>query len=439
MRAREKSAALLAAVATTAAGLNVAVPAAAGPPAPEAVIGTIAGSSADVAELAVYVQPEQDIAAAIPLGGTMPLERLPASAVNVVGDRYEVAVRPQDLPDSTVGDTGLVTFELVARDADANVLGVTGASARAVYDSAGQPRWQDPLTSTEETPWFPGGGVPADPPRSTSQAGTLLGPVTADLSVTAVAPETLAPELYDDELSPPDAGEATNTDDAFLTQQEVDATLAASASCNRLAGAGKVKVAQRTSWATIGTGYPLNGDKSTMGHEASESVLYSVAIGMANDQVGYWEAEGTKSVDRKTGFDWFEETYARSYKVGSEMYKYAYYYDRCPPSPPYYHGWEVGSYSGTYGETSGINRPDWKTCRQFTSSGLWWRSRSDGKGYALSGGLKFRKIIGLDLSTARQYSTEAKLGYRITAGRWLCGNNGIPETAGKLMERLNDA
>ena len=49
------------------------------------------------------------------------------------------------------------------------------------------------------------------------------------------------------------------------------------------------------------------------------------------------------------------------------------------------------------------------------------------------------KTIGIDLSSKHNYNQEGQLGYHITSGRWLCGNNDVPAYAGKVMERLNNA
>jgi hypothetical protein len=49
-------------------------------------------------------------------------------------------------------------------------------------------------------------------------------------------------------------------------------------------------------------------------------------------------------------------------------------------------------------------------------------------------------IIGIDLSSSGSYNQEARFGYKVKAGRWMCGNKGdLPGVAGKLMERLNNA
>lgn len=418
-----------------AGGLSLTGAAAAESSLPEALTGTIAETTeVDVADLAFYAKPEDAVRAAIPLGKSVHYFRLPDSAVSLVGDQYSLSVAPQDLPDNTVGDSGLVTFQVVALDPGSTPLGFTSASVRAVYDSAGRPQWADPLASTEGVRSFPGGAVSADPPRSAAASDDLLGPVTADL--TALPGVSVpASAIDDDEIEPPSADDAIETDDS--TQQEVNALATAASSCDPIQGGGNIKLAEKTVWGTIGTGYPVDGNWSAMSYTATSGVDFTATLGIASDSGGIWQQSGTETKGRGTGFNWAHKTYARSYRIGLDYEKIGHYYDRCPPSQPYYKSWEPLRYAGNYGENDGIQRPDWNTCRGFTSSGDWWRVDTTGSSYSLSYGVKMANTIGIDLSTKRSYNQEAKLGYWVKAGQRLCGNGGNPPgTAGKVMERL---
>lgn len=440
MESRRRRVGLVAGGATVAAGLALAAPATAQAPDPEALLGQVAQTAAvEVADLAVYAKPEQAIREATPLGKIVHYYQLPDATVTLTGDQFILSVAPQQLPKSTVDDTGLVTFEVVALDGSGTPLGSTSASVRAVYDSTGVPQWTDPLAPTEGLAVFPGGTVPADPPRSTTASDDLLGPVTADL--TALPGVSLpASMIDDDEIEVPSTNDAVDTNDDS-TQQELNATAVTAASCTPGQGAGNVRLATKTVWATVGTGYPVDGNWSTMSYTAGSTADFTATVGVASDSVGYWQQSGTETKARGTGFNWAKDTpesrKARSYQVSLDYEKVAHYYDRCPPSPPYYRSWDPLRYAGTYGENDGIQRPDWNTCRNQASTGDWWRYDSTGASYSLSYGVKMAKTIGIDLSTKRAYNAEAKLGYWVKAGQRLCGNGGNPPgTAGKVMERL---
>lgn len=425
---------LAAAAVVSIGGVALVAPADAQLPGPDAVTGTIAKTAVvDVVSLAVSVKPEADIEAAIPVGERVDNHRLPDSVVSLVGDQYELSVAPQDLPRDTVGDNGLVTFEIVALDSDAKPLGLTVATVRAVYDSVGRPQWMDPLASTDGASVFPGAyAVPEGSPRSATTTDELLGPVTADL---VDLPGASVSPSSDDEVELLSVNDATGTDDSV--QQEANVTAAVAASCTPGQGAGNVKVAEKTVWATIGTGYPVDGNWSRMSYTSTSGVEFTAAVGIASDSVGYWQQSATKSLGRGTGFNWAQRNYARSYRVGLDYAKIAHYYDRCPPQQPYFRSWEPLRYAGNYGENDGIQRPNWNTCRNFTSSGSWWRADATGTSYSLSYGVKMAKTIGVDLSSKRAYNQEAQLGYWVKAGQRLCGNGGNPPgTAGKVMQRL---
>lgn len=409
-------------------------PAVAQPSAPGAMVGTIAETSAvEVADLAVYVKPTDEVQSRTQLGEIVHYHRLPDSAVTLDAGSYDLSVAPQSLPKDTIGDTGLVTFQVVALDAEAAPLGFTSATVRAVYDSVGKPRWMDPLAPTEGVSAFLGDPVPADPPRSMEARDSLLGPVTADLTALPGVSVT-ASMVDDDETELPNANDAVETDDTV--QQELDATRLAAASCNPTQGAGHVKVAEKWVWTTIGTSYPVDGNWSRMTYTATDGVDHTTTVGVASDSAGGWQQSGTESKKRSTGFNWAKQTYARSYRIGVDYEKVAHYYDRCPPEAPYYRSWDPIRYAGNFGENDGIQRPNWNTCRPFTASGDWWRSTSEGTSYSLSYGVKMYKTIGLDLSSKRAYNQEAKVGYWVKAGQRMCGNGGNPpSTAGKVMQR----
>ncbi|MDK1472964.1 hypothetical protein QNO07_05890 [Streptomyces sp. 549] len=89
-------------------------------------------------------------------------------------------------------------------------------------------------------------------------------------------------------------------------------------------------------------------------------------------------------------------------------------------------------------------RPEWnkgkgagKRCGDLTT-GTWSRTSSSGKSYSLSTGVKIQKIIGIDLSTSRNYASNSKLTYSLSKStRMLCGNNEKPGQASKIAQYRN--
>lgn len=381
-----------------------------------AMSGTII-ENRSVHDLRAYAEPD----AAYPAAGQRAPQPilLPEDALVFDADSYALAIDPESMPQGTVADNGLTNFRIVAFDAEQNPLGETSGTVRLATMSDGQQVWIDPLLDTQTS--------------STLLAPDVVGGITADLTalVGADAPvDPTSPLLGDDESETP-------TEDDLGPHLAPDAKLVGG--CSYPEGAGDVVVNRKSVSTTIGTGYPVRGDKSWMSHTEGSSAEYNGTFGIANDNVGYWQQSSTKSIARASGFEWAAKDYARSYRVKVEYVKIAHYYGQCPPAEPYYYTWRPARFDGGYGENAGITRPDFKNCRQIGSDGTWWRNESTGKSYSLSYGVKFAGTIGIDLSSKRAYDSEAMLAYRISANRWVCGNNDVPSHAGKVMERLKNA
>lgn len=203
-------------------------------------------------------------------------------------------------------------------------------------------------------------------------------------------------------------------------------------------GAGNVVTARRIVSVTIGTGYPVGGDTSWMEYDATAGQDYTTTLGMAHNSVGHFQRAGTKSIERSFGFNWDHKTYRRSYRVNVRYVRVAHYFDRCPGSPPYYSTWKPRKLIGTTSENQNIPAADFNHCHRQGSSGTWYRVDRKGKAYSHSTGVKIAGTIGIDLSSVRRYNNESKLGYHVSAGKYLCGNNNDPSVAGKVMESHTD-
>lgn len=60
------------------------------------------------------------------------------------------------------------------------------------------------------------------------------------------------------------------------------------------------------------------------------------------------------------------------------------------------------------------------------------------KAYSYGAAVKFKSVIGIDLTIKREYTQSQSLLYKFTGKRKhkLCGNNDYPSMAGKLIDRF---
>lgn len=121
----------------------------------------------------------------------------------------------------------------------------------------------------------------------------------------------------------------------------------------------------------------------------------------------------------------------RSYRTKVNYHKYANCFGWTRWEPHI----EIGSATSNY---SRLSRPSWnKYCGPVTRGVKWRRYRTDGKSYSYGAAVKFRDLIGIELSGEKQYSSSHTLYYKIlgTRKKKLCGNNDYPSKAGKIVER----
>ena len=201
------------------------------------------------------------------------------------------------------------------------------------------------------------------------------------------------------------------------------------------AGCGDRKLGERTRSTTIGTTYPVGGDKASMSVSSSTGASYGTAYSMTNSDgvFGSFRASAGKFTRSSWGFDWDASAQSRSYRKGILYGKFlrscARGCDEC------FRFWKPIGETGGTGSNTGIDRPDWGHCRHI-DPGTWWRDNSGGNNYSYGGAVKFASVIGIDLSISREYNSSQKVWYKATHDRRMCGNDDYPAMAGKVMMKF---
>lgn len=147
-------------------------------------------------------------------------------------------------------------------------------------------------------------------------------------------------------------------------------------------------------------------------------------------------ASGTSFKQSGWGFDWPQSSagVGRSYRKGVE---YRYYMVVCG-SNIFGYEWRPYGETGGVGSNSGISRPSWRTYCTNVDNGTWYRNSATGKNYKYDAGVKFKGVLGIDLSVERGYSNGQRIVYKIKGGnpKEMCGDTTYPGTAGKQAEYL---
>lgn len=429
-------------------------------PAPIALSGVVAGvTDLPAGSVKVQLVPDQDLIEDFTGSMSVRNSEIPAAMVDTSGNAYTVRIDPEALPAEVISDTGIVTFVVFAQDPDGARYSSTAASVRAVLNADGTYSWTDPTgPSVDLSDGEAAARVPA-PARAAyrhnvSDGAKLVTKFTPTVRpVRANMPKPAAKGVICDSDGCAQTGRTSSArrlpvgslvDDDPELSGTIDAPIitdgaTAMADCGDVDGNGMwwTNVKRNVS-TTIGTSYPIGGDKAWMDHTTGSSSEFTGTYGVAWDNLGYFQQSGTASAEKGAGFEWDGQTYKRSYRVSIVYRKVEALYGLCPGDTPYYTMWVPIGYSGGFGEnTDGVTRPDWDNCQSIGSTGTWWRSDSGGSSYTQSTGVKFAGVIGVDLSSKRAYNAEAKLAYHIgVQGRRMCGSNQAPGMAAKVMEKV---
>lgn len=369
--------------------------AASDPSLPVVVRGPVGGAT-DISAVTFFIHPTDAVLRALPIGSASPpLVERSASDFTVKDGEYVATLDPAAVPDGYMDDEGVVFFDVIFDTAEGTYL--TSTSARAVSVAPRDIQWADAANSSS---WGVRHGRKAVGGRSLSR------PPSVDID---------EPEVEYDGVP---AGEPMPAG-GFDTPT----------------GCTDTKLSTKIRSTTIGTAYPLAGDKAWMDVNSSQGASYGVAFSVKapSGAWGEFRASEDKFTKSSWGFEWAKSGRARSFRKGVEYGLFERTcYAGCTRCQRFWV--PIGETGGT-GNNWGITRPDWTYC-QGVAPGAWWRGQEGGKNYTYGSAVKFAGVIGLDLSISRSYSGQQRLYYELPVRRRLCGNNGNPAVAGKIMERL---
>jgi hypothetical protein len=154
----------------------------------------------------------------------------------------------------------------------------------------------------------------------------------------------------------------------------------------------------------------------------------------ASGSKGSYSASGSKTVSAGWEHGWKRSSSGRVYRIQVNYGKYHYKGgSHCTGKYDYFRWlprWETGAPS-----SASSSRPNYTNCVKLDKNSEYWsRSRSDGKDYSASAGVKIKGLIGIDLKSQRSYSTNSKITYYLSGKRKkICGNNHVPAKASRVM------
>lgn len=393
----------------SAVALGLAEPSAAvvePPPPPVLVTGDVP-DGAHITAVSVTIDPTDDVLADLEIGETAPPAFNPTAPTYISGTRFEVRLDPTTVPRTYMKSDGVVFVMVTVTRGGAESL-TTMTSARAVADPiTGDVAWIDALESS----------VAAAESGRTRVAGRLLPAVNGD-------PDG-GGDVYEPEPE-------TEDDGVEVRPREYDPIFDSTDRGDTPAGCGDRKLAERTRSTTIGTTYPVGGDKAAMSVSSSSGAEYGMAWSFRSPggTFGEFKAGEAKYTRSGWGFDWDGSAASRSYRKGIV---YAKFLRNCVRGcNDCYRFWKPIGETGGTGSNTGITRPDWGHCRHI-DRGFWYRDDSDGHNYSYGGAVKFAEVIGIDLSISREYNSSQKVWYKSTTDRRMCGNDTYPAMAGKVM------
>ena len=378
-------------------GLAEPAPAIAEPPPPPVLVSGTVPDGADITAVSVLIDPTDDVLADLEIGETAPPAFSPATTTYVTGTHFEVRLDPATLPHTYLKSDGLIFATVTVTREGAESL-TTTTSARAVVDpSTGDVDWVDALESSAAT--------------ATSERARINGKVL--------------PTAVDDEA-----------DGIVVEPRQYDPIFRSSDRGGTPAGCTDRKLAERVRSVTIGTTYPVGGDKAAMTVNSSTGASYGTAFSIKDPSgdFGEFKAGEAKYTRSGWGFAWDGSARSRSYRKGVRYGKFVRSCVRgCDGC---YRFWKPLNETGGTGSNTGIPRPDWGHCVHI-DRGYWWRDDAEGSNYTYGSAVKFAKVIGIDLSISREYNSSQKLWYKATTDRRMCGSDRHPAKAGKVMMRYD--
>lgn len=349
-----------------------------------------------------------------------PERQLPGRALVADSGAVELRLNPSDVPGAFVEPGGLVTVNVHFESSAHRLVGDHMLTLRMV-NWEGKPVWLDPRETVRDLQRRPGIRMP-------KLTGTEVpGHLRANGRITARSLAKSVPAARMNIVRAPRGMRLGEARGLRLT----------SSSSDPIGGVGYTAckwLNKRTKrWATIGTSYPLSRSKSWLTHSNSSSSTFGTAASF--DKGVSFSAAGSRTTQDDWGQNFAKRSVNRSFRVRVRyrMMRCAYYYAgkfRYEKS----RRWVARNQTGGTDTYRLSKKPNFKRCEPI-AAGDWWRGRVKGKDYTLSYGVKFKGMIGVDLSSRRSYTNGAKLYYDHPRKRRVCGNNADPSRAGKVRER----
>ncbi|WP_277212324.1 hypothetical protein [Isoptericola croceus] len=340
--------------------------------------------------------PSQEYESKLEVGDELTSFRIVPEVSSSDGTTISVHIPADSLPADAINSEGLVHFDVTVLDSGgkSDWVGTTSLSVQEL-DLHGQSAWADPLY------------IPEHPD----------GPTTLSASRPQVASAVLTSVASNSKLN-----------NVLSTSSDTDTAVPLS-----VCPPSKKTLKQSSRrWATVGTTYPLKGsDSGTKARmQYSKTATHKTTFGIAASNGG-WSSSGTKTVSGSWGHDW---NYSKQYRAYRVEVMYGKYYNS---------GWACGAGRSTWEpryETGGVTHvnlssrpsPTYKNC-SIVSAGTWTRGLSDGHSYKHSTGVKFKSVIGVDLSVEGQFNSAKTYQYSIVGNKQkLCGKQTYPSKAGNI-------
>ncbi|TWH00541.1 hypothetical protein L615_002100000360 [Nocardioides sp. J9] len=354
---------------------------------------------------------------------------MPTGSFVTRNGRVELRLDPTTVPRAFVEPGGLVTVNIRVENAALRLVGEHTVTVRAAR-LEGRPVWLDVAEPVPSLSRNPSTRLPVLSPAALRSAGSARTAVVTPASLADAVPVAKVRTVR----APAGIVPGRTGGDRLATRLSA---LGRTVQADPIGGLGyrRCKATGRTTkrWATIGTSYPLRTSRSWLTYSGGSTSTFGVATSF--DKGVSFSGTGTRSTSDDWGHNFVRRNYDRSFRVQVlyRQFRCAYYYAgkfRYETSRSWKPWLQTG---GTASHRLRTGKPAFRRCAPI-DKGEWFRGRVRGKDYTLSYGVKFKGVIGIDLSSSRSYSNGARLYYDNPKARWACGNNAFPARAGKIRE-----
>lgn len=177
---------------------------------------------------------------------------------------------------------------------------------------------------------------------------------------------------------------------------------------------------------TIGRSVSYGSDTSWMKSGSSHTMTVGAAASVTG-AYGSWSASGTSSTTSGVTFTWAQSVAYREYQVQLRYGKFRLYCGGLGTSDFA----EMVRYPTGGFTTAGSSSASWSNCAP-ASKGQWERTKSGGKHFSTSVGVKIASELGINLSMDSNYDSSHTLYYKLVADGKVCGDNAVPSMASNV-------